>query len=119
MLYSQILRRSSIGLAWLLIAAIGGLATMLYGYIGALLFGLVVTVTLILVVMQVPSSPERVAVHRPAAHTARRTITTDDGDSRHATVIPVSTDEQYQMVLTRDGYVMVNDDGRVVYSLKS
>jgi hypothetical protein len=40
-----------------------------------------------------------------------------DGTLRQALVVPATATEGYQVVLTIDGYALINDEGRVVCAL--
>lgn len=62
-----------------------------------------------------PSRPAPVA-WLPAR---QRTVANADGDERAAIVVDAARAEGYQTVLTSAGFALVNDAGRIVYTLDS
>jgi hypothetical protein len=114
------LRRSWAGMIWLVIASIGLLAALALGntivLLGALMAALL---SGWLLHEQVPArvSPSSVSTDAASVSRAQRDVWTADGTPRQAQVLPVTSVDGYQTVLTIDGYVLVNAEGRVVYAL--
>jgi hypothetical protein len=111
-------------MAWLLAVVCGLLVAVLNIYAGALL---IVLPTLMIAGFALPNGrtvqpAPAVARSAPArivwAPMAQRSISTADGAERQALVVPSQQADGYQMVLTTDGYALVDDQGQVVYTLK-
>jgi hypothetical protein len=122
------LGRSWAGVTWLLIAA---------GLLGALVFGNTLILfamfaaavaaglmflrgqAAVLPALQTEAAQVEVggAAYAAREPRAQRTVLLADGTARQAQVVPVPAVEGYQVVLTIDGYALVNDDGRIVYAL--
>jgi predicted membrane metal-binding protein len=45
-------------------------------------------------------------------------IITAEGATRAAKLVPVEQTENYRFVLTRDGYMLVNEQGRAIHTLR-
>ena len=89
------------GLALLLLAAVGGAALARSSGIPSLEAA-----------RQEPGAARRAWTSSP-----RRTIYAADGAEQVAFVVPAQSADGYQAVLTAEGYMLVNDDGEIVYTL--
>jgi hypothetical protein len=49
---------------------------------------------------------------------SQMSIITPEGTTRVAKLVPVEQTENYHFVLTRDGYMLVNEQGRAVHTLR-
>jgi len=114
-------RRSSAGMAWLLVASAGVLVALALGNTIVLLstLAIAVLVGLLLLRGQAPAlAPAQTAAASGAgAPRAQFIVQTADGTARQAQVVPAAAMNGYQTVLTIDGYALVNAEGRVVYAL--
>lgn len=63
-----------------------------------------------------PRPTARFAAFAPAA---QRSVTMQDGTARSARVVPLAQEADLQLVLTVRGYALVDQEGRVVHSLKA
>jgi len=119
MLQTHALRRQSwVGLAWVLAACFIVLAVILQGYLGGLLAASAIVATVLLFNSRRAPAAWRANSGSVWAPAAQRTVYTTAGEARPALAPPIEGVEGYQAVLTRDGYVLVDDAGRIVYTLK-
>src|SRR5688500_13814034 len=124
MTYIQTLRRSWISIGWLAAIALGALVAVLNIYAGLLLMALAVVGAAAFALPRGRAPQQRSIVEDPATvgtrwpSSVQRTIYTADGETRAAFVVPAQAAEGYQSVLTPDGYMLVNHEGQVVYTLK-
>ncbi|GAB4197643.1 MAG: hypothetical protein OHK0022_16100 [Roseiflexaceae bacterium] len=49
---------------------------------------------------------------------AQRTVYAADGSTRQALLVPIPQTDDFELVLTVEGYALVDESGRVVYRLK-
>lgn len=49
---------------------------------------------------------------------AQRTIYAADGSTRQALLVPIPQTDDFELVLTIEGYALVDESGRVVYRMK-
>jgi len=114
-------RRSWASLTWLLVIGAGLLAALALGNTIVLLSALATALFsgwLLLrgqspaLTFVSPVSADAVGVPR-----VQRGVWTADGTQRQAQILPVTAVDGYQAVLTIDGYVLINAEGRVVYAL--
>lgn len=121
---AQTLQRRSWAGAGGLVAILGGLlVAFLNIYAGMLLvgLGLLAIAAMLLQVRATPAGGARprkaVAAFAPSTG-VQRVVYTADGDPRAALVVPVESTPGYAMVLTSEGYKLVDDAGKIVYTLK-
>jgi hypothetical protein len=122
MIHAEIPRRRPwVGVIWLVAIALGALLVALHLYAGVLLALSAALVATYIAALQ-PSMPRAArprAAPRPAWQpAAQRTIVTADGAEQSALVAPVAGESDLTMVLTVEGYKLVDEAGRVVYALK-
>jgi hypothetical protein len=113
-------RASWIGIAWLLLGVMGLLVALALGntIVWLALLAAVIVAGLLLVRGQAPnlvSAPP--AVGATDRSRVQRGVLMGDGTLRQALVVPATATEGYQVVLTIDGYALINDEGRVVCAL--
>jgi hypothetical protein len=116
------LRRSWAGIIWLVVVSTGLLAALALGntivllgaLMAALLSGWLLHEQVPTLVSSSPVSTDAASVPR-----AQRDVWTADGTLRQAQVLPVTSVDGYQTVLTIDGYMLVNAEGRVVHALSN
>jgi hypothetical protein len=116
-------RRSWVSIGWIMAIVFSVVGAVFNIYAGALLMLIVTTAGATLALAGRVSRPRSASRERVAAGTAwspspRRTIYTTDGTAREAFVVPVQGIAGYQTVMTADGYVLVNDESQVVYTLR-
>jgi hypothetical protein len=116
------LRRPWVGMTWLLVVGVSLLAALALGNTIVLLAAL--TAALLsgwLLRGQVPAlaSSSPVSTNAASVPRAQRGVWTADGTLRQAQVLPVTSVDGYQTVLTIDGYALVNAEGRVVHVLSN
>jgi hypothetical protein len=110
-------RRSWAGIVWLSLVAFGALLAAINGYIGILLIASSALLAIMIVVAT--HTRNRVALGRVAwKPMAQRIISSADGATQPALIVPIERNDGYEMVLTVDGYRLIDDVGRVVYTLK-
>ena len=107
-------RRPWITVAWLLTFAFAALISVLNLYVGVAIAGLAI---LALVALALGVAP-RASAQVPWRASMRRSITTNEQIEQVAFVVPAESTPGYTPMLTRNGYVLVNDAGSVVYTLK-
>jgi len=113
-------RRSWAGMAWLLVVSAGLLVALALGNIIVLLSTLAMAALVGLLLRGLApalASSQPISAHTAAAPRAQRGVWMADGTARQALVVPTTAVDGYQAVLTIDGYVLVNAEGRVVYAL--
>ena len=116
-------RRSWAGAGGLAMIFVGLLVAFLNLYAGMLLIGLgLLSIAALLLQMRArPAGRARprkaVAAFAPSTGT-QRVVYTADGDARAALVVPVESAAGYAMVLTSEGYKLVDEAGKIVYALK-
>ncbi len=49
---------------------------------------------------------------------AQRTVYAADGSTRQALLVPIPQTDDFELVLTVEGYALVDESGRVVYRMK-
>ena len=108
-------RRPWVGIGWLAALAVGLLLSILNLYLGIALIGLATAAVLLLAL---PATRSRAAAPATWRASARRTIATADQEERVGFVVPAESTPGYTPMLTRDGYVLVNEAGTIVYRLK-
>jgi hypothetical protein len=114
-------RRSWASLPWLIVIVAALLTMLAFGNSPALLAALAAALFSGWLLLRgsalalAPSQP--VAVNGVVMPYAQRGVVAADGSARQALVIPAAAVDGYQTVLTIDGYVLVNAEGRVVYAL--
>ena len=118
-------QRSWAGMAWLIAFACGLLVAVVNIYAGVALVALFTLVLAAFVLLSgraappMPVTPRRAPARLAWAPVPQRSISTADGAVRPALVIPLDQADGFQMVLTGDGYALVDDAGQVVYTLRS
>jgi len=114
-------RRSSVGMAWLLVVSIGLLGALALGNTVLLLAAITAALLSgwLLLRVQAPELASSLPLTADAAGPprAQRGVWRADGMLRQAQVVPVASVDGYQTVLTIDGYALVNAEGRIVYAL--
>jgi len=125
MVHAEIPRRCPwVGMIWFVAILLGALLALINIYAGVLLIAFSTALALGFATLQ--RSP---AYRAPAARSreprriawppmAQRTVATPEGFEQAALVIPIERNDGYEMVLTADGYKLVDAAGRVVYALK-
>lgn len=123
MVQSQSAQRRS----WAIVGGLGAVllgifVTLVTGHIAVLLGALVIagiTLALLAQPYAATGTPTARPVMTAALEPARqRVVTTADGTDVVAIALDVPRDEGYTTVLTRDGYTLVNREGRIVYTFK-
>jgi hypothetical protein len=110
-------RRSWAGLIWLSIVAFSLLIAAINGYTILVLLVTAIAVASVIVLGTSTTSPKR-AAHINWQPVAQRTISSAEGAMQPALVAPIERDDGYEMVLTVEGYKLVDRTGQVVYTLK-
>ena len=114
-------RRSWAGMVWLLVVSGGLLVALALGSTIVLLAALTAALLSgwLLLRGQAPAraSSQPASTDAAGSPRAQRGVWTADGTLRQAQVLSVAAVDGYQTVLTIDGYVLVNAEGRVVYAL--
>ena len=114
-------RRPWVGIIWSIALALGVLLLALQLYAAVVLAFSAALVATFAVTFR-PAEPQtrrtRMSAHSRWQPVAQRTIVTNDGVEQAALVAPVSSESGHTMVLTVEGYKLVDDAGRVVYALK-
>src|SRR5690349_3676719 len=64
------------------------------------------------------TTPQSIPFPRPTEPLAQRIILTPDGETRVAQVVPLAQQDDHQLVLTVNGYMLLNENGQVIYTLK-
>lgn len=123
MIHTQTLRRRSwAGLAWLSAVALSALIAAIIGSTAALLVaGSIVLAGIAGMIMlgvgtanRAPSGSARIVW----APVPQRSITTAEGTSQSALVVPIERNDGFEMVLTVEGYKLIDEVGQVVYTIK-
>lgn len=108
-------------MAWLLVIIVGLLAALALGNTFVLLSTLAMAALVVVMLLRrqasVLAASPAISVDPTTAPRAQRGVLAADGTERQALVVPAAAAEGYQTVLTIDGYVLVNAEGRVVYTL--
>ncbi len=107
-------RRPWLTVAWLVTFAFAALMSVLNLYVGVMIAGMAI---MALVALALGVAP-RASVQVPWRASVRRSITTDEQLAQVAFVVPAESTPGYTPMLTRNGYVLVNEAGSVVYTLK-
>ena len=114
-------RRPWVGIIWLATIALGALLVALHLYAGLLLAVSAALLATYVATLR-PIMPQTFRPQRPANPTwkamAQRSIMAADGVEQAALVTPVAGESGHTMVLTVEGYKLVDEAGRVVYTLK-
>jgi hypothetical protein len=114
-------RRSWAGMAWLLMVTAGVLVALAFGNTIVLFATLAVATVagLLLLRGRAPAlaSAQPAVVNAAGVARVQRGVVAADGMARQALVVPATAVDGYQAVLTIDGYMLVNVEGRVVYAL--
>ena len=110
-------RRSWAGLLWLSIIAFGLLIAAINGYTALLLITGAIAVASVIVMGTYTTNRKLVTrvVWQPMA---QRTISDAEGATQSALVAPIERGDGYEMVLTVEGYKLIDQAGQVVYTLK-
>lgn len=112
---------------WMVVALLfmGSLVALLIGllqpYVGllALLLTLVATIGYAQLERQPRRAARRVAKFRaPSALPVRSTVVTSYGAELQAQVVPIEREDDYQFVLTSEGYMLTDENGRVIHRLQ-
>jgi hypothetical protein len=117
-------RRPWAGIAWMTAFAAGGVVTLINISAGLLLIAFCTVLALVyiarprLLISRAPAAAQRRPAHIAWQPMAQRTIVTADGAEQSALVAPIGESDGYEMVLTIDGYKLVDQAGRVMYTLK-
>jgi hypothetical protein len=110
-------RRSWAGLIWLSIVAFSLLFAAITGYTIVLLLAAVFVVASI-IVLGTYTTNRRLAARITWQPVAQRTISTAEGVTQSALVTPIERKDGYEMVLTVEGYKLIDQSGKVVHTLK-
>jgi hypothetical protein len=112
-------RRSWAGMVWLSVVALAILIAAINGYIGLLLIASATALATI-IVLGAGTRPAKRMISAQIAWepVAQRSISTAEGATRSALVTGIEQTDGYQMVLTIDGYRLIDANGQVVYTLK-
>ena len=110
-------RRPWAGLIWLGVVVFSLLLAAINGYTALVLIAGAIAVAGILVLGTAGTG------RRPAARVIwqpveQRAISGAEGVTQPALVAPIERSDGYEMVLTIEGYKLIDEAGRVVYSLK-
>jgi hypothetical protein len=110
-------RRSWAGLIWLSIVAFSLLIAAINGYTILLLLAGAIAVASIIILGTYTTNRKLTArvIWQPMA---QRTISSAAGTEQPALVASIERDDGYQMVLTVEGYKLIDEAGQVVYTLK-
>jgi hypothetical protein len=117
MVQAQTQRRSWAGLIWLSIVMFSLLIAAINGYTAFLLIAGAIVVASI-IVMGIYTSNRKLATRIAWQPTAQRTISNAEGATQSALIMPIERDDGYEMVLTVEGYKLVDQAGQVVYTLR-
>ena len=110
-------RHPRAGIIWLSIVAFSLLIAAINGYTILVLLASAIAVASIIILGTYTTSRKRVArvTWQPVA---QRTISSAEGAMQSALVAPIERDDGYEMVLTVEGYKLVDRSGQIVYTLK-
>ena len=110
-------RSSWAGLLWLSIIAFGLLIAAINGYTALLLITGAIAVASVIVMGTYTTNRKLVTrvVWQPMA---QRTISDAEGATQSALVAPIERGDGYEMVLTVEGYKLIDQAGQGVYTLK-
>src|SRR5262245_48354863 len=120
MIYAQAPRhRSWVRMVWLSAVAVGVLAAAITGSLVILLVVASIALASIIafgagVASRAPSASARIAW----APVPQRSVSFAAGVTQSALVVPMQRADGYEMVLTVDGYMLIDQTGQVVYRLK-
>jgi hypothetical protein len=111
--------RSWAGIVWLNAVALGVLIAALSGSLVVLLVVASIALASLLALgaglaHRAPSAPARIAW----APVPQRSVSIAEGVTQSALVVPITQAGSYEMVLTVDGYMLIDQSGQVVYRLK-
>jgi hypothetical protein len=110
-------RRSWAALIWLSVVAFSLLIAAINSYTILLLFAGAIAVASI-IVLGTYTTNRKLAARVIWQPVAQRTISTAEGIAQSALVAPIERDDGYEMVLTVEGYKLIDEAGQVVYALK-
>ena len=111
--------RPWVGMVWLSAVALGVLVAAITGSLMILLVVASIALASIIalgagVASRAPSASARIAwVPVP-----QRSVSIAEGVTQSAQVVPMKRADGYEMVLTVDGYMLIDQTGQVVYRLK-
>jgi hypothetical protein len=110
-------RRSWAGLLWLSIVAFSLLIAAINGSMILLLLTGAIAVASIIAIGTYSANRSLASrvIWQPMA---QRTISSAEGTEHPALVAPIERDDGYEMVLTVEGYKLIDEAGQVVYTLK-
>ena len=109
--------RSWAGLIWLSLVGISLLIAVINSYTILLLLAGAIAVASIIILGTYTTNRQLAAriIWQPVA---QRTISSAEGTEQPALVAPIERDDGYEMVLTVEGYKLIDQAGQVVYTLK-
>jgi hypothetical protein len=109
--------RSWAGLILLCVVAFSLLIAAINSYTILLLLAGAIAVTSIIILGTYTTNRQLAAriIWQPVA---QRTISSAEGTVQPALVVPIERDDGYDMVLTVEGYKLIDEAGQVVYTLK-
>lgn len=112
-------RRSWAGMVWLSVAALSIVIAAIIGSIGLLSIASAGALISLIAISASARPAKRTAsagiIWKPVA---QRSIFTTEGATQSALVVSVEPTDGYQMVLTVDGYRLIDASGQVIYTLK-
>ena len=110
-------RRSWAGMIWLSVVAFSLLIAAINGYTAIMLIIGAIAVASI-IVLGTYTTNRRLAARVIWQPMAQRTISNVEGATQSALVAPIERSDGYEMVLTVEGYKLIDEAGQVVYTLK-
>jgi hypothetical protein len=110
-------RRTWAGLLWLSVIAFSLLIAAINSYMILLLLAGAIALASIVVLGMHTTNRKLVArvIWQPMV---QRTISSAEGTAQPALVAPIERDDGYEIVLTVEGYKLLDEAGQVVYTLK-
>ena len=126
MIYVQAQRhRSWAGMIWLSAVALGVLIAAVTGSPVILLVAVSIALASTIALASISVLGASVANRTPAASAGiawapmpQRSISIAEGVTQSALVVPIKRADGFEMVLTVDGYMLIDQTGQVVYRLK-
>ena len=110
-------RHSWAGIIWLSIVAFSLLIAAINGYTILVLLASAIAVASI-IILGTHTTKRKLTNQIAWQPVAQRMILTDDGATQSALVAPIERHDGYEMVLTIEGYKLIDRAGQVVYTLK-
>jgi hypothetical protein len=107
-------------LAIVVVASVAGAALLVWLLVVAAIAALPYLVGTATGYMRNRAAAARSALHTTSGETlaVQRLITTRNGQTRQAKVVPMQHMNGHELVLTVDGYMLVNEQGRVIHAIR-